>query len=412
MIKTIALNKVARRNTGAMKVAAFALASVFAASVAAQPKDFTIGVVTALTGPLAPLGVDMKNGYEIAVKHYPKVRGMNVKLVSEDDQTTPATGVRKAQKLVLEDRANLIVGFAASSVVLAVAGQAAKLNVPIVTTNAQAVQVTGEQCNKLVFRTNPNDAMTVNAAAALMKKRTDLLQKNWFVIYHDFVWGHSNKGEFAKIPGIKIVGEAGRPVGTADWASAIAQIQRSGADGIYLALAVGDDLPAFIKQSRSFGLKHVMLPPIGMPDAMLQVLGDSGVGIVTGGLFGSWMLEDKNEQIARFNRDYFAAFGKAPGPQSIQAYAGMQLVMAAVEKAKSISTPDLVAALESTPADTIIGRLAIRKEDHQGMVGVFESEAIKLPAPKYGQTVGWKVNAAVPWDSIKVDLPQTGCKGL
>jgi len=358
------------------------------------------------------LGTDMKNGYEIAVKHYPKVRGMNVKLVSEDDQTTPATGVRKAQKLVLEDRANLIVGFAASSVVLAVAGQASKLNVPIVTTNAQAVQVTGEQCNKLVFRTNPNDAMTVNAAAVLMKKRSDLLEKKWFVIYHDFVWGHSNKGEFAKIPGIKIVGEAGRPVGTADWASAISQIQNSGADGIYLALAVGDDLPAFIKQARSFGMKHVMLPPIGMPDAMLQVLGDSGVGIVTGGLFGSWMLEDSNEQIARFNKDYFAAFGKAPGPQSIQAYAGIQLVMAAVEKAKSTGTADLVAALETTSADTIIGKLAIRKEDHQGMVGVFESEAVKLPAARYGQTVGWKVNAAVPWDAIKVDLPQTGCKGL
>src|SRR5690606_5420417 len=153
---------------------------------------------------------------------------------------------------------------------------------------------------------------------------------------------------------------SGRPVGTADWASAIAQIQNSGADGIYLALAVGDDLPAFIKQARSFGMKHVMLPPIGMPDAMLQVLGDSGVGIVTGGLFGSWMLEDRNEQIARFNKDYFAAFGKAPGPQSIQAYAGMQLVMAAVEKAKSIETADLVAALETTSADTIIGRLAIR----------------------------------------------------
>lgn len=396
----------------AIGVLVAAAVPLLSATAWAQSGDLTIGVVTSLTGPLAPLGVDMRNGYEIAAKHYPKVKGMNVKLVMEDDQGTPATGVRKAQKLVLEDRAKIILGFAASSVTLAVAGQAAKLDVPIVTTNAQAVQVTGEQCNKLVFRTNPNDAMTVKAAAVLMGKRPDLLQKKWFVIYHDFVWGHSNKGEFAKIPGIKVVGEAGRPVGTADWASAISQIQSSGADGIYLALAVGDDLPAFIKQARSFGLKQVMLPPIGMPDAMLQVLGDSAVGIQTGGLFGSWTLEDKNEQIARFNRDYYAAFGKAPGPQSIQAYAGMQLLLAAVEASKSMSTPDLVAALETTSANTLVGKIGIRKEDHQGTTGVYEAEAVKLATPKYGQNVAWKVNATVPWDAIKVDVAQTGCKGL
>ena len=412
MIDTLTATKQFKWTSSAAKVAATLFLPLFAASAVAQQKDFTIGMITSLTGPLAPLGTDMKNGYEIAVKHYPQVKGMNIKLVNEDDQGTPAVGVRKAQKLVLEDRANVILGFAASSVTLAVAGQSAKLNVPIVTTNAQAVQVTGEQCNKLVFRTNPNDAMTVNAAAVLMQKRTDLLQKKWFVIYHDFVWGHSNKGEFAKIPGIKVVGEAGRPVGTADWASAISQIQSSGADGIYLALAVGDDLPAFIKQARSFGLKQVMLPPIGMPDAMLQVLGDSAVGIQTGGLFGSWTLEDKNEQIARFNKDYFAAYGKAPGPQSIQAYVGMQLLMAALEASKSTSTADLVAALETTSANTLVGKVAIRKEDHQGMIGVFESEAVKLATPKYGQSVAWKVNAAVPWDAIKVDVAKTGCKGL
>jgi branched-chain amino acid transport system substrate-binding protein len=35
-----------------------------------------------------------------------------------------------------------------------------------------------------------------------------------------------------------VVGSAGRSMGTADWSSAISQIQSSGADAIYLALAV------------------------------------------------------------------------------------------------------------------------------------------------------------------------------
>ncbi len=399
-----------RRSAGPL-LAGAVLAS-FMTAASAQQGDFTIGVVTSLTGPNAPLGVDMKGGYELAVKHFPKVKGANVKLVFEDDQGAPAMAVRKAQKVVLEDRAKAIIGLALSSNTLAVAGQAAKLNVPILTTNAQAVQITGEQCNKLVFRTVPNDAMTVKATVALLQKRADLLEKKWFVVYHDFVWGHSNKTEFGKIPNIKVVGEAGRPVGTADWASAISQIQRSGADAVYLALASNDDMPAFIKQARSFGLKQVMLPPIGMQDSMLQVAGDSALGIQTGALFGSWMLEDKNEQIARFNRDHFAAYGRPPSPQSFQAYVGMQLLLAAAGAAKSPSTPDLVAALESVTADTILGKLSIRKEDHQGTMGVFEAETIKLPSLKYGGNIAWKINNYFSWDTIKVDPAQTGCKGL
>src|SRR5690606_20379669 len=157
----------------------------------------------------------------------------------------------------------------------------------------------GKQCSRYLFRTNPNDAMVANANALLMKKRPDLLEKKWFVVYHDLAWGHSNKSEFAKIPGINIVGEAGVAFGTAGRASAFAEIKSSGADAIYLALAVGDDMPSFIKQARSFGLEQFMLPPLGMPDSMLQTLGDGGVGLITGGLFGSWMTEDQNAEMKR-----------------------------------------------------------------------------------------------------------------
>lgn len=378
----------------------------------AHAEDLVIGVYVPTTGALAPLGVDMKNGYELAVKHVPKVKGQPVRLVVEDTQANAATGLKKAQKLVLQDRAKVLIGGASSAVVLGINAQATRLNVPIVTTNSQAVQTTGEQCSKYLFRTNPNDAMQANGNALLMKKMPELLQKKWFVVYHDFVWGQSNKKEFEKIPGIKIVGEAGRPMGTADWSSAISQIQASGADAIYLALAVGDDMPAFIRQARSFGLKQVMLPPLGMPDSMLQALGDHAVGLTTGGLFGSWMLEDRNPEMARFVKDYHATYGIVPGPQAIQAYAGMRLTLAALESAQSLSTGDIIEALENASVDTVIGRLAVRKQDHQGMVSTYLAEAVRLPQPKYGAKVGWKVIEELPWDAVKVDLAQTGCKGL
>ncbi|WP_342641479.1 ABC transporter substrate-binding protein [Rhodoligotrophos ferricapiens] len=395
-------------------VGAFALASaaLMTPSADAWAEDVVLGAIVPLTGPLAPLGIDMRNGYELAIKDAPTIKGQPVKLVVEDDRADAAATLQKAQKLVLEDEVKALVGGASSAGVLGLTAQAPRLNVPILTTNSQAVQVTGEQCSRFVFRTNPNDAMMANGNKLLTKARPDLLQKKWFVVFHDFVWGKSNKEQFAKIPGITIVGEAGRPLGTADWSSAISQIQASGADAIYLALAVGDDMPAFIRQARSFGIKDFMLPPLGMPDSMLQALGDQAEGLITGGLFGSWMYEDQNPALKKFVDEYYAAYQRVPGPQAIQAYAGMRLLLAALDKADSLDTDAIIAALEATEVDTVTGHLAIRKEDHQGTVGTYVAEAAKLDGSRYGAAIGWKVIEALPWDAVKVEVAETGCKGF
>lgn len=398
------------RTTGALLAALLVSTALLIGH--AKAEDLKIGVLVPTTGALAPLGIDMQNGYMQAVKDVPKIKGMSVQLVVEDSQANPAVGLRKAQKLVLEDRVKLLVGMASSAVALGISAQAQRLNVPLLTTNSQAVQTTGEQCSRYMFRTNPNDAMTAKGNALLMQARPDLLKKKWFVVFHDFVWGQSNKGEFEKIPGVKVVGSAGRPLGTADWSSAISQIQASDADAIYVALAVGDDTPAFIKQARSFGLKHFMLPPLGMPDQMLQSLGDDAAGLVTGGLFGSWMTEDKSPLMAKFVKDYVANFGTVPGPQAIQAYAGLRLAFAAMESAKALDTDSIIDAMTKTSIDTIIGKLAVRKEDHQGMVGTYMAEAVQFSEPRHGAKVGWKVVQEFAWDKAKIDLPQTGCKGL
>lgn len=389
---------------------AAALMGVLAVATPAAAEDLVIGVPLPMTGYLGPLGVDQRNGVELAVKHRPQVRGMNVKVVFEDTQTKADIALQKAQKLVFEDKAKVLAGLTASSDTLSVGGQSARLNVPIVTFFAQVNQITGKQCNKLVFRTDPYDAMATKAMALLMKDRPDLVAKKWFVVYHDLLWGRDNKAQFASLPGVKIVGEAGRAPGIADWASTIAQIQASNADGIYLALATGDELPALVRQARDFGLKQTMLVPVGMPDSMLHAIGDGAPGIISAAQLGSWMSEDKNPDLEKFNKAYYEAYKMPPGQTSLQAYAGMQWVLEALEKAKSISTADIVASMESTSAKTVLGEQRIRKEDHQGTLGVYQAESVKLATPKYGAKVAWKVTRPLSWDEVGLTVAETGCK--
>lgn len=389
---------------------AIGLAATLAANTS-QADDVVLGIFVPTTGNWAAIGTDMRNGFELAAQGA-KVKGQPVRLVVEDTAGNPQTGLKKAQKLKLEDKAVLLIGGASSAVTLAINAQADRLNVPIITTNGQAVAITGDKCSRFLFRTVPNDALAAKGTTVLMQQRKDLLNKKWFVVYHDFVYGHSNKAEFAKVPGVKIVGEAGRPLGTADWSSAISQIQASQADGVYLALAVGDDLTAFVNQLRGFGINHSVIVPVGIPDSMLQALGKNGVGMVTGGLTASWTQEDSNPQVAEFVKAYVAKYKVVPGYQAINAYAGMQFTLAALNAASAMTTDAIIASMETTTANTVLGKLKIRKEDHQAMIGSYIAEAQTLPAAKYGASVAWKTSTGIGWEQIKYGPTELGCKGL
>jgi len=383
-----------------------------AAAFGAQAETLVVGAPLPMTGYLGPIGVDQKRGIELAVKHRPRVRGMDVKVIFEDTQTKPDIALVKAQKLVYQDKAKVIAGLTASSDTLMVAGQAARLNVPLVTFYAQVNQITGTSCNKMLFRTAPYDAMVIKATARLMQDRADLRAKKWFVVYHDILWGRDNKAAFAAIPGVKIVGEGGRAPGLADWASMVSQIQASDADGIYLAMGTGDEMPAFVRQAREFGLKHVILAPVGMPDSMLQAVGDDGQGMVGAGQLASWMYEGASPELKGFNQEYFETYKVAPGAGAIQGYIGMTWLLAGLDRAKSLSSQDLVAAFETTSVKTIIGDLKMRKEDHQGMMDIYRTEAVAVNPPRYGAKVGWKVDQVQRWADVGTTPGETGCKGL
>jgi hypothetical protein len=46
------------------------------------------------------------------------------------------------------------------------------------------------------------------------------------------------------------------------------------------------------------------------------------------------------------------------------------------------------------------------------MLGAYISEAQALPKEKFGATVGWKTLTPLTWEQTKIELANTGCKGL
>lgn len=85
-------------------VSTIALATLVGPTMgSAANDDVVLGVFVSTTGVLAPLGNDMKKGFELAAQGA-TVKGRPVRLVIEDDAANPATGLRKAQNSFLKTR--------------------------------------------------------------------------------------------------------------------------------------------------------------------------------------------------------------------------------------------------------------------------------------------------------------------
>ena len=105
------------------KATRIALACALATAAAAARADITIGVVLPLTGPTSALGIPVNNGFKL----WPdQIAGQKIRIVTLDDATDPTTAVRNTRRLVTEEKADLIIGSAATPVAVAMADVAAE----------------------------------------------------------------------------------------------------------------------------------------------------------------------------------------------------------------------------------------------------------------------------------------------
>jgi branched-chain amino acid transport system substrate-binding protein len=85
------------------------------------------------------------------------IRGRQIRVVAEDDQTNPDAGVRGARKLIDVDRVSAIMGTWASAVTTAVAPLCWENRLPLFTVSG-ADSITLLPHQGYIFRTQPNSA--------------------------------------------------------------------------------------------------------------------------------------------------------------------------------------------------------------------------------------------------------------
>src|ERR1700685_493137 len=120
-----------------------------------QQKTVKIGFVSSFSGPVAVIGNDMRNSFELGLDHVGrKLGGLPVEVIYEDDEVKPDVGAQKTQKLIESDHVDFVVGYIWSNVLLASLKPLVDSKTMTVITNAGASQVAGDQCSPYVFSTS------------------------------------------------------------------------------------------------------------------------------------------------------------------------------------------------------------------------------------------------------------------
>jgi branched-chain amino acid transport system substrate-binding protein len=335
--------------------AATAMAACIAMAASAQtPAPVKVGLLSTLSGPGAGLGVDIRDGFQLAVKLAGnKLGGRPAEIVVADDQASPDVGRQTADRLVKRDKVDFMTGIVFSNVMLAVGTPTFAAQTFYISANAGPSQYAGDQCNPYFFSASWQNDNLHEAAGQVVQdkgfKRVALIAPN-YPAGKDAINGFKRfyKGEIAS--------ETLPALNQLNFGTEISQLRASKADAVYIFLPGGMGIN-FIKQFVAAGLsKDMMLfgPGFSGDEDVIKAVGDSMLGMFNTSQWGHDMDNAANKKfVAEFEKEY----GRLPTLYAAQGYDAANLIDAAVRDSKG-KLDDKAAvrkALEAAKFDSVRG---------------------------------------------------------
>ena len=348
--------------------AATAVAALAAAPTLAQQKTIKIGLISTFSGPVAAIGNDMRNSFELGLDHLGrKLGGLPVEVIYEDDQLKPEVGVQKTQKLIQADKVDFVVGYIWSNVLLASLKPLVDSKTFTIVTNAGASQLAGELCSPYVFSTSWNNDQTPQAVGLYMNQKG---VKTAFLIGPNYAAGKDMlEGVAATFKG-KIIGrELTAWPNQLDFSAELSKARAAKPDAIFAFYPGGAGIQ-FITQYAQSGLKGQipLYTAFTIDDLSLPRLKDLAVGIPGA---QQWVNDLPNEANKRYVSDYKKKYKSNPSFYGSQTYDAVALIDSGLKAVHG----------DMTKKDEL--RRALEKADFKSVRGNFKFGPNHIPIQNF-----------------------------
>jgi branched-chain amino acid transport system substrate-binding protein len=369
------------------------IACAFSAAMIATPSTaqtpLKVGFLSTFSGPQGVLGEEIHNGFDVALSQLGgKLGGAPVEVIIGDDQVKPDVARGVVDKMIDQDKVDVLTGMLNSAVLLAMAQPAFKAGKIVISTIAAPSNLAGKQCDANFFVASPqNDGSSEAMGQYLQAKGV----KRVFLISSNYPAGRDKMTGFKRYFKGEIVGEIYPAFTQMDYAAEIAQARDAKADAIFEFLPGGVGIN-FLKQFKSSGLdKSVKLYTDfgGIDETMIAAVGDDALGISTASF---WTAGMDNPVSKKFLAGYIEKFKRSPSFYAAAGYDTALLLDTAIKSlgGKTNDKAALRKALADARFDAVRG--AFRFGSNQIPLSDFYlTTATKDASGKIGLSLGDKI---------------------
>jgi branched-chain amino acid transport system substrate-binding protein len=242
--------------------AAFAGASTlgFPSVSYGQAEKIKIGHLTPLTGFLGALGAYATLGMRLAEEEINAsggVMGRQIDVMSEDS-VNPATAATKAQRMLEQDGALVLMGEANSASALTIMQVVARNKRLFIQTGARSDALRGKNCNRYTFHTDIPNTVMVNTVGKALLRDNMVKDKKFFTLTADYIFGHDlldAAKRFFSANQANLIGDELIATDVTDFSPYLLKVRQAKPDVVCSNLA-GNQVTTLIKQYAEFGLPY------------------------------------------------------------------------------------------------------------------------------------------------------------
>jgi branched-chain amino acid transport system substrate-binding protein len=333
---------------------------------AAAQGPIRIGASLSLTGTYAAPGQNHHRGYQLCVKHVNDkggVLGRKIEFVLYDDQSQPATGVRLYEKLITQDKVDVVMGPYSSPISEAVANVNEKYKMPMVAPMASTTSIF-KKGRKFIFMVqSPAEVYLEGLIDVALKKGLKTLA----IINEDTLFPKATvQGtiELAKKRGLQVVFVEAYPKGNTDFSAILTKVRATNAD-VLGAATYFDDAVAITRQMKELNVNPKMYGVTvgGDLPKFYELLGKNAEFI-----YGATQWEPELPYPG--SKEFVEAYRKEfPGADlsyhSAGGYAGCQITVDAIRRSGSLDGEKIRAEILKMDLKTVYGDFKVDPDGFQ-----------------------------------------------
>lgn len=321
-----------------------------------------IGGLAPLTGNLSIYGIATDNGVKMAIDEINAaggVLGKQIEYIVYDEKGDATEAVNAYNKLIQSDQIDALIGDVTSNPSIAVAQQAAKDGIPMISATGTAADIT--KAGENVFRVCFIDPYQGETMADYAYKK--LGAKTAAILYNasdDYSVGLTDAFvSTADKLGLQIVAKESYAKGDVDFKSQLTKIAGQNPDVLFIPVYY-EDVALIVQQAKSAGISAQLLGADGW-DGVLDKVEDKSV--LEGAMYCcGFSLQSQDAKVQEFIQKYTDKYGEAPKGFSAQGYDAAYLLVQAIEEAGSTDKAAVVEAMKNIQFDGVTGHIIFDEE--------------------------------------------------